>query len=139
MDKLYLIIFILLVISFLYISTKQVNIEGFNPNINMDMGFMVKNGISFIRKIDNIERNLKENTKFIKLMKKEYEERRRNAIVMKNAGESKSNDMINKQKAELSKNMGISQTELDNLIKNPKEPTPAQAKKSNMRNLQLLM
>ena len=147
--KIYLLIFVILVFGFLYISSVKNNIEGFQAKINLgslgntnlgdcSIKFLVENGIVLIRKIDDIERTLKENNKFITKMKKEYDERKRNEIIMQNLGKDKADNMINKQKENLARDMGVSKEEIDNMILNPKIPNDKQAKKSSLRNLNLL-
>ena len=149
MVKMYVVIFILLVISFLYISSNNTNIEGFqvSPQLNAlknanlgdcSIKFIVENGINLIRKLDNIERTLKENNKFIEVMKKEYDERRRNQVIMTNLGKDKAETMVNEQKNNLAKDMGVSREEIDKMISNPKLPSDKDAKKSSIRNLKSL-
>ena len=150
MDKIYLFIFIALVVCFLCISKNSINIEGFQVSPQLDalknanlgdcsIKFIVENGINLIRKIDNIERTLKENNKFIDVMKKEYDERKRNQVIMQNLGKDKAELMVDKQKNNLAKSMGVSREEIDKLVENPKLPNDKQAKNSSIRNLKSLL
>lgn len=146
MDKIYLAIFILLVSFFLYVSSLKYNIENFsNENFQNALGglnlgdcsakFIIENGIGLLRKIDNIERNLKKNNEFISKIRNDYYKQ---DDVMKKMGENEANKRVNQQKKKIAKDMGVSISQLNKMAENPKIPTKKQAKMSSLRHLKSL-
>ena len=127
--KMYFSIFLILVITFLYLSSKNNVIEGFQNKdaqsisdlnvIGPTLKYFLENGVNLIRKIDNIERTLKENSKFIEKAKKEYEERRRNEVILNKVGLDKGIQMANMQKDTLLKDTGMSDEEFRRTVNNP--------------------